>query len=132
MFCLDTNVIIDATSTKNRHILSHFIEVDPNEIVIPAIVVAELEYGARHSRDYQGNISIIRDFIAPYRIVPFYEREAVAYGKIRQQLTADGKIIGANDMLIAATALAHNATVVTHNIKEFSRVSGVDLIDWIL
>ncbi|MBP5158312.1 MAG: PIN domain-containing protein [Treponema sp.] len=68
----------------------------------------------------------MRDF----EIVPFSGKEAEAYGLIRQQLSADGTPIGGNDMLIAATALANDATVVTHNVKEFSKVKGLRIEDW--
>lgn len=133
MYCLDTNIIVEATRKKNprlAQILEHFHNVDPSEIVVPAIVVAELEFGARHSDNYEQNMKIISDFISAYQIIPFAQAEAVAYGSIRQQLTADGKPIGSNDMLIAATALAYNATVVTHNVDEFSRVRGLTVVDW--
>lgn len=71
------------------------------------------------------------DFIAPYKIIPFAEKEAEIYGKIREELSKKGKLIGPNDMLIAATALANGAVLVTHNTDEFSRVPELKLEDWI-
>lgn len=131
MYYLDTNVIIDASVKKtSAQIRAHLVKMSPNEICIPAIVVAELEFGAMHSRNYKENMKVITEIIAPYRIIPFAENEAVAYGNIREQLTKSGTVIGSNDLLIAATALANNATLVTHNIGEFSRVKGLSVVDW--
>ena len=131
MFYLDTNVIVDASRKKTaEQIKKHFKGVKPNKICIPSIVIAELEFGALHSNDYENNMKIISKIIAPYKIIPFTEKEAVAYGIIREQLTKDGQVIGPNDMLIAATALANGATVVTHNTDEFSRVKNLPLEDW--
>ncbi len=131
MFYLDTNVIIDATVKKTAfQILPHFKGLEPEEIAIPSIVIAELEFGAMHSADYEKNMQIVMQFIAPYNIIPFTQKEASAYGQIREQLSKDGTIIGSNDMLIAATALANGATLVTHNTGEFARVKGLHFEDW--
>ena len=131
MYYLDTNVIIDATSRRTSALLLPcFKRVKPSEICIPSIVLAELEFGARHSNDYEKNLKIVAEFIAPYRIIPFTEKEACVYGKIRERLAKDGKLIGPNDMLIAATALANGAVLVTHNTDEFSRVEGLVFEDW--
>lgn len=60
----------------------------------------------------------------------FCIKEAVTYGIIRGQLEKDGTLIGPNDMIIAAMALANDAVVVTHNVREFSRVDGLKVEDW--
>ena len=131
MFCLDTNVIIDASYKKTSAIIrGHFEKLKPKEICIPAIVVAELEFGAMHSDNYKRNMEVITEIIAPYKIIPFTEKEAVVYGQIREHLTRNGTPIGPNDMLIAATALANGATLVTHNTGEFNRVPSLALADW--
>ena len=75
MYYLDTNVIIDATSRRTSALLlPYFKRVKPSEICIPSIVLAELEFGARHSNDYEKNLKVVTEFIAPYRIVPFAEK----------------------------------------------------------
>ena len=134
MYYLDTNVIIDATRNKKETaaILEHFKAVRFQDICIPAIVVAELEYGARHSNFYDRNMEIVRKFVAPYPIIPFSEKETVVYGEIRQYLATKGTPIGSNDMLIAATAIANNAVLVTHNTDEFARIPNIRLEDWTL
>ena len=107
MYCLDSNVVIDAISKKTSSLLlPHFKSLKPDEICIPSIVVAELEYGAQHSKDYENNIKIVNAFIAPYKIIDFTEKESFAYGKIREELAKNGNLIGPNDLLIAATAVA--------------------------
>lgn len=130
MYYLDTNVIIDAIRGKYPDVKEYFKKYDSSNIAIPTIVVAELEFGAQNSDNYEKRRKQYLEIIAPYKIIPFSKNEAVAYGKIREQLTKDGNIIGSNDMLIAATAVANNATLVTHNTDEFSRVYGLILEDW--
>ncbi|MBQ2080976.1 MAG: type II toxin-antitoxin system VapC family toxin [Treponema sp.] len=132
IYCLDTNVVIDATNNKKiAHIvLSHFKKVTASDIIIPAIVIAELEFGARHSTDYDRNMKVVKEFLKDFKVIPFTEKEAEFYGRIRQQLTLDGTPIGSNDMLIAATALAHDTAIVTHNVSEFSRVKDLKIEDW--
>lgn len=132
IYCLDTNVVIDATNNKKiAHIvLSHFKKVTASDIIIPAVVIAELEFGARHSTDYDRNMKVVKEFLKDFKVIPFTEKEAEFYGRIRQQLTLDGTPIGSNDMLIAATALAHDTAIVTHNVSEFSRVKDLKLEDW--
>ena len=132
IYCLDTNVVIDATNNKKiAHIvLSHFKKATASDIIIPAIVIAELEFGARHSTDYDRNMKVVKEFLKDFKVIPFTEKEAEFYGRIRQQLTLDGTPIGSNDMLIAATALAHDTTIVTHNVSEFSRVKDLKIEDW--
>ncbi len=131
MYFIDSNVVIDAIRSKSAKIIGeHFRKVDFSQIKISSIVIAELEYGARHSDNYEKRRNQYRTFLREFEIIPFTDKESEIYGKIRQQLAEVGTPIGANDMLIAATALAYNATVVTHNVDEFSRIHGLKLEDW--
>lgn len=130
MFFLDTNVIVDAIRGNYPCVLQNFARLNPKEIAIPSVVVAELEFGARHSDDYEKRRKQYLDFIAPYEVVAFSKNEVEPYGKLREQLTSSGLVIGSNDMLIAATALSCNAILVTHNVREFSRISGLTVVDW--
>lgn len=130
MYFLDTNVIVDATRFNFKEIAEHISKAQTGSICIPSVAIAELEYGARHSRDYKSNLEKVKNFIAPYPIVSFGEKEAVAYGIIREELSSKGQVIGNNDMLIAATVLANGGILVTHNTDEFSRISGLQIEDW--
>ena len=132
LYMLDTNVVIDATNNKKytKPILSHFLSIPVSDIAVCSIVVAELEYGARHSRNYEQTSKVAMQFISPFEIVPFTQREAKIYGELREQLAKLGTPIGSNDMLIAAVALAHNAVLVTHNTGEFERIRALKVEDW--
>lgn len=130
MCYLDTNVIIDVIRGKYPVLMEYFQRLNSSEIAIPSIVVAELEFGAAHSDDYVRRRKQYLKIISPYKIIDFTEKEACVYGRIREMLAKDGKLIGPNDMLIAATALANGAVLVTHNTDEFSRVEGLVFEDW--
>ncbi len=102
----------------------------PSSIGLCSIVKAELLYGARHSERVEENLSLLSEFFAPLSSLPFDDRCAEEYGIIRAQLAAQEMIIGPNDLLIAAIARACDATLVSHNTGEFSRISGLRFIDW--
>ena len=91
---------------------------------------AELLFGARHSKRVEANLQLLNHFFAPLSSLPFDDRCAEEYGLIRADLSAQGKIIGPNNLLIAAIARAHDAVLITHNTKEFSRITGLRLDDW--
>ncbi len=129
-YYLDTNIIIYALNGKYPRILSHFQQVPSMSIVIPSVVLAEIEYGARKSFDYEKTISLYRKFISYFAIEPFNGRAASAYGQIRAALEKKGQVIGANDLLIAATTMADHGILVTHNVREFSRIEGLVYEDW--
>ena len=73
---------------------------------------------------------LLTSFFAPLISLPFDDACAEEYGALRATLAAAGRPIGPNDLLIAATALAHDLTLVTHNLREFSRVAGLKIEDW--
>ena len=131
-YFLDTNIIIYALNGKYPAILPHFEQVPSMAIVIPTVVLAEIECGARKSFDYVKTIQLYREFLHPFDVAPFTRHAAECYGRIRADLEAKGQIIGANDLLIAATVMAENGVLVTHNTREFSRISGLAVEDWTL
>jgi tRNA(fMet)-specific endonuclease VapC len=130
MYLLDTNVIIDIIRGKYPALKNHFMQTKISDIFIPSIVVAELEFGAKHSNNYLENRQKFIKVIKNFKILAFTDAEAVFYGEIRQNLTSRGLIIGPNDLLIAATALANNGILITHNTNEFKRVENLTLEDW--
>ena len=130
MYLLDTNVIIDIIRGKYPALKNHFMQTKISDIFIPSIVVAELEFGAKHSNNYLENRQKFIKVIKNFKILPFTDAEAVFYGEIRQNLTSRGLIIGPNDLLIAATALANHGILITHNTNEFKRVENLTLEDW--
>ncbi len=111
-------------------ILERFRRHTPREIALCSIVKAELRYGARHSQRVEENLQLLSRFFGPLTGLSFDDRCAEEAGQIRTDLAAQGRPIGPNDLLIAATARAHDAVLVTHNTGEFSRVTGLRLENW--
>ena len=129
-FYLDTNIIIYVLIGRYPAVMKHFQAVPMMSIAIPDVVLAEIEYGARKSRAYEKTIAQYRKFTQSFESVPFSDTAAECYGRIRASLEMHGEVIGANDLLIAATAMADDSVLVTHNVKEFSRIEGLRLEDW--
>ena len=94
------------------------------------MVKAELLYGARHSQKVEANLQRLKQFFAPLSSLSFDDRSAEEYAQIRADLTRQGKLIGPNDLMIAAIARAHDAILVTNNTAEFQRVANLRLVDW--
>ena len=134
MYLLDSNICIHFMRNKetSQRIKAKILQHKADDIRLPVIVVAELLHGAYHSKRIEGNLRETTDFIADFYVVPFDSAEADMYGQIRASLERKGQVIGNNDMLIAATALIRNATLVTNNTSEFSRIDGLKLDDWTL
>lgn len=129
-FLLDTNVCIRLLNKKHTSIERHLKQHQPREILLCSIVKAELLYGARHSRQVENNLQLLKQFFAPFISLTFDDRCAEEAGLIRADLAAQGNPIGPNDLLIAAISRAYNVTLVTHNTREFTRITGLRVIDW--
>ena len=93
--------------------------------------MAELQYGVWKSQYREQNQRALSQFLIPLVIADFDEQAASVYGKVRATLEAQGTPIGSLDTLIAAHALSLNVTLVTNNIREFSRVPGLRLENWV-
>jgi len=130
MFLIDTNCCIRLLNQSHSGIIQHFRNHLPSEIALCSIVKAELLYGARRSQQVEANLRLLERFFQPLASLPFDDRCAEEAGMIRADLAAQGKPIGPNDLLIAATARAHDAVLVTHNTREFARITGLRLVDW--
>ena len=110
--------------------LQNFLQHKPEEMCMSAISMAELEYGVYKSlRPSQNQIALVT-FLARIKIVPFDTDAAIEYGKIMTKFTRKGNFIGANDLLIAASAKANGFTLVTNNMREFERIDGLKLANW--
>lgn len=130
IYLLDTNVCIHLLNERHPVILQHLRQHSPADIVLCSVVMAELLFGALRSQRAEANLQRLRVFFAPLQSLPFDDDCAEHYGQIHADLVSHGKPIGANDTLIAAIARAHNATLITHNTREFSRVAGLRIADW--
>jgi tRNA(fMet)-specific endonuclease VapC len=102
-----------------------------DEVGLSAITVAELEFGARNSGDYDREISAVRKVLSPFVVYDFDATHAAEhYGETREALERIGAPIGAMDLLIAGHAKALGATLVTNNTAHFSRVTGLACENW--
>jgi tRNA(fMet)-specific endonuclease VapC len=107
-------------------------QAEGSAVGLSAITVAELEYGARYSGDYQREIAAVRKILTPFAIYTFDATDcAEHYGEVRYQLETAGATIGAMDLLIAAHAKALGATLITNDTAHFSRVAGLKCENWI-
>ncbi|WP_288621925.1 type II toxin-antitoxin system VapC family toxin [uncultured Brachyspira sp.] len=95
------------------------------------MTVAELYYGVYKSFKTEQNLLSLNNFLSPFNIIEFDIECALAYGKIRAELENKGQIIGSMDMLIASCSLAKNFTLITNNLKEFKRIKGLKVENWI-
>lgn len=129
-FCLDTDTCILAMKGASPEMEKRFRQFEPADIGIPAIVRAELLLGILKSKTPDKTRHVVETFLAPFELIPFNRAEAKAYADIRHDLETKGTPIGPNDIIIAATAVARNLILVTHNTKEFRRVSGLTVEDW--
>lgn len=129
-YYLDTNIIIYAIKGQYPAIEEHFSQIPSQSIVIPTIVLAEIEYEARKSKDYYATINIYNQFTSVFDKAYFSEKAISFYGKIRSELEHKGELIGPNDLIIASIVLAENGILVTNNTKEFSRIAGLQLENW--
>ena len=129
-YFLDTNIISYIIKGKYPKIIEHLKKVPAQSIVIPSIVKAELEFGARNSGNYEKIIIPYMQFLEPFNIKDFDSDASYFDVLIRQDLAKKGTPVGPNDLLIAATVLANNGTLITHNTKEFSRIEDLRIEDW--
>ncbi|MDR3847288.1 type II toxin-antitoxin system VapC family toxin [Eggerthella sp.] len=130
MYLLDSNICIDFMRGELPYAYDMMRNSSPKLFKIPAIVEGELRLGIEKSKQPEKARWLVDEFTLPFEVVPFDSKCAHAYARIRGELEMTGKKIGPNDLLIAATALANNAVLVTNNVDEFKRVPGLSLECW--
>jgi tRNA(fMet)-specific endonuclease VapC len=129
-YLLDTNICIYAIK-REAEVLRRLQERGPDDFGISAITIAELWFGAAKSSRPQRTRESVDAFLRPFEVLPFAGEAAQEYAEIRLQLEKAGQPIGERDLLIASIAKSRRLTVVTHNVREFSRVSGLKVEDWL-
>jgi len=129
-YLLDTNVCIYIIKEKPSRVIQRLQEVEISDVGISTITLSELSYGVEKSQRRAQNRIALAAFVTPLEIVPYDDQAAQAYGKIRSFLETQGQPLGPLDMLIAAHALSLNCTLVTNNVKEFSRVPELPIENW--
>ena len=126
-YLLDTNAVI-GLSNGHPGLRQRIDRENPTDICLPVIVLHELFFGAYKGRRVAANLNAIDDL--NFDIVDFDKEDARHAGEIRAALAAAGSPIGPYDVLIAGQALARDLILITHNTREFSRVSGLKIEDW--
>jgi tRNA(fMet)-specific endonuclease VapC len=130
MYLLDTNACIRLLNGHSPNVARRLHRHRPADIALCSLVKAELIHGAYRSSRTAENLRLLERFFTPFDSLPFDDRCAAAYGRIRSDLERAGLSIGPNDLLIAAIAVAHELTLVTANTREFERVIGLAVENW--
>jgi len=129
-YLLDTNTCIRFINGRAPQIRQKMLTIADSDIGISTIVQAEMFAGSAKSQTPERSREIQQAFFRRFVLVSFDEPAALVYGDIRASLEKQGTPIGGNDLLIAATAIANDLILVSHNIREFGRVAGLKLEDW--
>ncbi|GAB4429783.1 MAG: type II toxin-antitoxin system VapC family toxin [Bacteroidia bacterium] len=130
-YLLDTNVCIYLIKHQPPQVKTRFEQVPIGEIGISSITLAELRYGAAKSQAPSRNQQALQQFTSVLAVHALDDAAAVVYGHIRASLEQKGTPIGPLDTLIAAHALSMGMVLVTNNLKEFERVPGLLLENWV-
>ena len=128
---LDTDICIYTIKRKPIGVLKRLEAYQPGMIFMSAITFAELINGAKKSQYVEENLRRLSALSELIEVLPFDKDAAMAYGDVRSDLEKRGLIIGGNDLFIAAHALSLNLTLVTNNQREFSRVNGLKIENWV-
>ncbi len=129
-YMLDTNIISDLIRNPQGNAAKKIAKVGDENICTSIIVAAELRYGCAKSGSAR-LIKAVEDLLGEIDVLSFEAPADAEYGGIRAELEAAGKLIGSNDLLIAAHARASGATMVTANTQEFKRIRGLPVENWL-
>lgn len=128
-YMLDTNICIYVLKQHPPHLRETFNE-RASQLCISSVTLAELLYGVEKSAKPAANLSVVEDFAARVEVLPLGDKAAAHYGQIRAELERAGTPIGPYDLMIAGHARSEGLVVVTNNMREFERVSGLRLENW--
>ena len=129
-YLLDTNIVIYVLKRRPMQVLEVF-NRHQGRMAISSITLAELIHGAEKSSAVASNIAVVEDFISRLTVLPYDDKAAWHFGSIRAALEKSGLPIGVNDLHIAAHARSSGLVLVTNNNREFARVPGLLLENWI-
>lgn len=130
MYLLDTN-IVSYWLRGDRKVIEQIKSHAPSELALSAITLAEILYGIEKSpAKKRERRHKIQQIVSLLHLYSFEEKAAREYAVVRSELEKSGRTISERDTQIAAVALAHQLTIVTHNVKEFGRVARLKVEDW--
>lgn len=127
---LDTNTVVFTMNNKPVQVRAAFSK-HQNQMCISSVTLMELVYGAERSASPETNLAVIQGFVSRLEVLSYEEKAAEHTGQLRSELASKGTPIGAYDAMIAGHARSLGLIVVTNNTKEFKRVSGLRLEDWV-
>jgi tRNA(fMet)-specific endonuclease VapC len=130
MYLLDTNTCVYVIRRRPEAVFRRLDEAAPEEVALSVITAFELEIGALRAQGRRYS-EAIRRFLGEFSVLPLDDSAREAYGRLRSALERRGEAIGAYDMLIAAHAMALDATLVTNNEREFKRIKGLRIENWV-
>ncbi len=130
IFLPDTNACIGLLRQRQAKLIARWQSVKASDMALCSVVVYELRHGAERSSNPATEHAKIDAFLAPFTSLPFDDASARKCAEIRGELERAGTVIGPHDLQIAAVALQHGLTLVTHNSQEFSRIPGLRWEDW--
>lgn len=129
-YLLDTNIVIYVIKRRPLQVLEIF-NRHHGRMAISSITLAELVHGAEKSSDVPRNTAVVEDFVSRLTVLPYDDKAAWQYGAIRAALEKIGQPIGVNDLHIAAHARSNGLILVSNNLREFERVPGLLLENWV-
>lgn len=130
-YLLDTNICIYIAKYNPVSVRERFAQHSANELAISVITLGELRFGAEKSQSKEKALTVIEELVNLMNIEELTESAAEHYGQIRAELQKSGQMIGNNDLWIAAHARSRDWVLVTNNEKEFLRVDGLKVENWV-
>ena len=130
-YLLDTNICIYLIKKRPPEALAQFKRHSPQDVAISTITLFELEYGVEKSQYRQRSQDALAKFLLPFNLLELDRSAATDAAAIRAELEKKGLPIGPYDLLIAGLARSQNMTLVTNNTKEFEKVDGLRLENWV-
>lgn len=127
---LDSDICIAWLRGRDEKLRTRIAGMPLDSLAVCSVVKAELLFGARSSGRVGSNLRKLYAFLDPLASLSFGDQAAEEYATLRSHLVREGKLIGANDMMIAAIVLAADVSLVTRNLAEFERVPGLELEAW--
>jgi len=130
-FLLDTNICIHIRRQRPPEVLARFQRLKPGEAVLSVVTYGELTYGAEKSRFREQSMRLLAELAGLVPVMGLPVQAGQFYGAIRATLEAKGETIGNNDLWIAAHARAAGLVLVTNNEREFRRIQGLKIQNWV-
>ena len=130
-YLLDTDTSIAIMNNSPVHVRQQLKKNRVDEVGISTVSLFELQYGVSKSGKHRRNTATLNSFLEYIQVLDWTRECAYSAGNLRAELEKSGNLIGPYDLLIAAHARVLGATIVTHNVKEFRRVSGLRINDWV-